>query len=146
MGLQRDYNENGGFSNYLYYQIGETITASNGVEAKIVSKIDGSPYDGLPTFSKTGEMYLRVNSDGKVVQARIYKNRKVVCDFDWNHTHQNKNGQKFENGTVHVQEFRQKADGTWERQSKKARYMTNDEIARYGELIKKIAPYVKLKP
>ncbi len=36
MGLQQDYNESGGFSRYLYYQVGETITTSNGVVAKVV--------------------------------------------------------------------------------------------------------------
>ncbi len=34
MGLQRDYNEAGGFSRYLYYQVGEAITTSNGIVAK----------------------------------------------------------------------------------------------------------------
>lgn len=90
MGLQREYIESGGFSTYLYYQDGETIISSNGVEGKIVAKIEGTAYDGLPIFSNTSEVYLKRNKDGEIVQARIYKDRKPVCDFDWDHHHKTK--------------------------------------------------------
>jgi len=76
MGLQRDYNECGGFSRYLYYQVGRTITTSNGVVAKVVAKVNGTAFDGLPTYSKTGEVYLKTDKCGNIVQARIYKDRK----------------------------------------------------------------------
>lgn len=146
MGLQRDYNESGGFSRYLYFQVGDTITTSNGVVAKVVAKENGTPFDGLPTFSKTGEVYLKADKDGNIIQARIYKDRKPVCDFDWDHTHQNANGDKFEKGVVHVQEFKQNSKGAWERQSKKARYMSNDEIEQYGELLRKLKSDIKFRP
>lgn len=42
MGLQREYIEAGGFSSYLYSQQGETIVSSNGVEGKVVGKIEGT--------------------------------------------------------------------------------------------------------
>ncbi len=146
MGLQRDYNVEGGFLRCLYYQIGDSISTSNGVVAKVVAKVNGTPFDGLPTYSKTSEVYLKVDKNGNVIQARIYNNRKPVCDFDWDHPHQNSNGDKFEKGVVHVQEFKQNSKGFWERQSKKARYMSNDEMKRYGELLKKVNPNVKLRP
>lgn len=147
MGLQREYIEIGGFSTYLYYQDGETIVSSNGVEGKVVVKIDGSSYDGLPIYSNTSEVYFKRNKDGEIIQARIYKDRKPVCDFDWDHSHRNrKNGESFDKGIVHVQEFKQKPDGSWFRDSKRARYMSPDEEKRYGELIKRANPNVKLRP
>lgn len=147
MGLQREYIESGGFSTYLYYQDGETIVTSNGVEGKVVAKIEGTAYDGLPIFSNTSEVYLKRDKNGEIVQARIYKDRKPVCDFDWDHLHKNKKGgESFERGVVHVQEFKQKPDGTWYRDSRHARYMSPDEMKRYGELIKKANPNAKLRP
>lgn len=147
MGNQRNYNASGGFSQYLYAQKGDIITASNGVEGKVVEKINGSSYDGLPTFSNTREVYFKINDKGEIIQARIYKNRKPVCDFDFDHEHTNpKSGEKFKPGTVHVQEWKQKQNGDWHRDSKHARYMSNEEIKRYGELLKKANPNIKLRP
>ncbi len=146
MGQQREYIESGGFSSYLYIQQGDTIVAANGVEGKVVDKIEGSSYDGLPIFSNTSEVYFKRNQKGEIIQARIYKDRKPVCDFDWDHSHTNKNGEKFEAGVVHVQSFKQKSDGSWMRVSNKARYMSNEEMERYGELIKKANPKAKLRP
>ncbi len=111
-----------------------------------MAKENGTPFDGLPTFSKSSEVYLKADKDGNVVQARIYNDRKPVCDFDWDHSHQNANGEKFEKGVVHVQEFRQNSNGAWERLSKEARYMSNDEIERYGELLRKLKPDIKFRP
>ncbi len=62
MGLQREYIESGGFSTYLYTQNGETIVASNGIAGKVVEKIEGNSYDGLPLFSNTGEVYFKRNA------------------------------------------------------------------------------------
>lgn len=147
MGSQRKYNPSGGFSEYLYIQKGDVIRASNGVEGKVVEKIDGSSYDGLPIFSNSREVYFKVNDKGEVVQARIYKDRKPVCDFDFDHEHTNpKSGERFQSGVVHVQEWKQKPNGDWYRDSKHARYMSNVEMLRYGELIKLVNPDVKLRP
>lgn len=141
------YNPEGGFSNYLYIQKGEILKASNGVEGKVVEKIEKTAFDGLPTFSNTQEVYFKVNENGEVTQARIYKDRKPVCDFDFDHEHTNpKSGETFYPGTVHVQEWKQKANGDWYRDSRHARYMSNDEMTRYGELIKLANPNVKLRP
>ena len=147
MGSQRMYNPNGGFSEYLYIQKGDIIKSSNGVEGKVVEKINGTSFDGLPTFSNTREVYLKVNDKGEVVQARVYKDRKPVCDFDFDHEHTNpKSGEKFPPGVVHVQEWKQRSNGGFYRDSKHARYMSNDEISRYGELIKIVNSTVKLRP
>lgn len=147
MGLQREYIEAGGFSSYLYTQKGESIMASNGVEGKVVEKIGGTAFEGLPIYSNTSEVYFRRNTDGEIIQARIYKDRKPVCDFDWGHPHTNKHSKEyFEKGVVHVQEFIQKPDGSWIRYSHRARYMSSDEITRYGELLTKANPKVKLLP
>jgi hypothetical protein len=146
MGNQREYRQSGGFSSYLYYQVGESISSSNGVVAKVVAKVNGSPFEGLPTFSNTGSVYLKVDKDGNVIQARIYKNRNPVCDLDWDHSHKNANGQTFEKGVVHVQEFTQNTKGEWKRQSKKARYLSDEEILRYGELLRKLKSDIKFRP
>lgn len=96
--MQRLYNESGGFSEYLYHQVGETIVASNGVEGKIVEKIDKASYDGLPILSNTSEVYFKTNANGEIIQARIYKDRKPVCDFDWDHNHTNKMAKNLRKG------------------------------------------------
>ena len=146
MGQQRQYLENGGFSSYLYTQRGDTFVASNGVEGKVVEKIDGTAFDGLPLYSNTSEVYLKRDAQGNIIQARIYKDRKPVCDFDWNHEHTNKKtGEVFPQGTVHVQEFKPK-NGTYVRDSKNARYMSDAEISRYGELIQMVCPWARLRP
>lgn len=147
MGLQREYIEAGGFSSYLYSQQGETIVSSNGVEGKVVGKIEGTSFDGLPIYSNTSEVYFKRSPEGDIIQARIYKDRKPVCDFDWGHPHTNKaSKESFEKGVVHVQEFTRNPDGSWRRDSHKARYMSPEEMARYGELLKKVNPNVKLHP
>lgn len=145
MGQQREYLESGGFSAWLYTQKGSEIVASNGVVGKVVEKIDGTSFDGLPIFSNTSEVYFKRNKDGHIVQARIYKDRKPVCDFDWDHPHTNKSGEKFPEGVVHVQEFVKQPDGTWKRLYRNARYMRPEEKERYGELIKLANPNAKLE-
>lgn len=96
MGSQKMYIKDGGFSQYLYRQVGEIIKASNGVEGKVVEKIEGTAYDGLPTFSNTREVYFKTNGKGEIIQARIYKDRMPICDFDFDHEHTNaKSGEKF---------------------------------------------------
>lgn len=146
MGLQRLYLESGGFSSYMYYQHGETLTASNGVQAKVIKKVDGNGINGLPIMSKTGEMYLKANKSGEIIQARIYKNREPHFDLDWGHPHTNLDGEKFPRDVVHVQSFYKGEDGGFVRNSKYARYMTPEEISRYGEILRRINPNIKFRP
>lgn len=146
MGDQRRYIATGGFSAYLYVQGGDTIVASNGVSGKVVAKINGTGYDGLPTLSNTSEVYFKCNAQGEIVQARIYKDRKPIMDLDWDHPHENNNGEKFPEGVVHVQLWKEGANGKLIRDSGHARYMNNDEMSRYGELIHIANSNAKLRP
>jgi len=140
MGGQRQFIKEGGFSSYLYRQVGETITA-NGIEGKIVEKYDGQEYhDGLPRYSNTSKVYLKLGPDTKnVEQARIYEKRRPLIDIDWGHGH---NG--FRKGVAHVHEWEYDSNGNLSRTGRK-RYMNNGEIRKYGALLKKACPDVKFR-
>lgn len=143
MGDLRYYIESGGFTQYLYRQVGTTITASNGVSGKIVTEYsDGDRYhSSLPAYSNTSEVYFKLSDEtSKVEQARVYINRRVAFDFDWNHQHQN-----FQRGVVHVHEWKYDEAGNWTR-SGVVRYMNDAEIKRYGELLLMANPDIKFKP
>lgn len=140
MGGQKAYISSGGFKEYLYHQIGETITA-NGVTGKVISRIDGVPgHDGLPQYSNTSKIYFKMDDKGKIEQARIYDDRRSALDIDWGHTHH-----EFQKGTVHVHEYYQDKDGKWKRDQKHVRFMNNDEIKKYGDLLKKAAQDIKFR-
>lgn len=143
MGNGRLYQESGGFTEYLYRQVGCTITASNGVQGKIVTEYrDNEKYhSSLPQYSNTSEAYFK-NDDitHEVEQARIYKNRRASLDLDWGHQHK-----EFPKGVVHVHEWRQDKKGNWTR-TEKVRYMNNNEISRYGELLRKANENVRFRP
>jgi len=140
MGGQKQYNKTGGFSNYLYRQVGETIS-SNGLVGKVIEKIEGSGYhDGLPLYSNTSDIYFKMNDqEDAIEQARYYKNREASCDFDWDHSHGG-----IPKGTVHVQEWHVDKDGNLKRKSR-ARLMTEAEIDKFGDLLKKANPDIKFK-
>ena len=143
MGDVKSYNSSGGFDQYLYRQVGETITASNGVQGKVItsSADDNMFHDSLPFYSNTSEVYFKVSDETKQIeQARIYKERKVALDFDWDHTHK-----PYEKGVVHVHEWHMNKKGEWKR-SRTPRFMNDEEMKRYGELIKKANPKAKLRP
>lgn len=141
MGGQRQYLSGGGFSDYQYRQVGETIVAGNGVSGKIIARIDETAegHSGLPKYSSTSEVYLKISDEtNKVEQAGIYKNRKLVYQIDWGHPHGG-----IENGIAHVHTF------DWSRKnprSKKVTMMSNELIARYGELLKKADSGIKFRP
>ena len=66
MGGQRSYLPSGGFKEYLYHQVGDTITA-NGISGKIISRIDGTPgHDGLPQYSNTSKIYFKLDENGEI--------------------------------------------------------------------------------
>lgn len=109
MGGQREYLQSGGFSEYLYRQEGETLTA-NGISGKVISK-QGSDnaHDGLPKYSNTSKVYFKLDDVTRVIeQARVYENRKWV-------------------------------------RSNSPRLMNNNEIAKYGDLLKKANPNVRFR-
>lgn len=146
MGNFKHFIATGGFDEYHYYQVGNTITSENGVQGKIIN--DYSDYgvetfhSSLPKYSNTSEVYLKKSDKGThpIEQARVYIGRKVTLDFDWGHKH----GSHAE-GVVHVHVWHQDSQGNWVR-GNSPRYMNNSEIARYGDLIKKANPNAKLRP
>ena len=80
-----------------------------------------------------------------VWQAKVYKDRKTVLDFDWSHTHKNSDGRVFNKGTVHVQVYQVNSDGSLTRLSKEARLMNNQEMKKYGPILKYFSPNVKFR-
>lgn len=146
MGNQREYLPSGGFSEYLYKDESPKVTI-NGVTGKMISKITDptGTHAGLPTYSNTSDVYFKKGQDGSASQAKVYKDRKTVLDFDWSHTHKNSNGRVFNKGTVHVQVYRVNSDGSLTRLSNDARLMNNHEIKKYGPILKYFNPNVKFK-
>jgi len=140
MGGQNSYLPSGGFLEYLYHQVGETITA-NGISGKVIEKINGNPgHDGLPIYSNSSKVYFKVDEKGKIEQARIYDGRKAVLDIDWGHNHHG-----FPKGTAHVHVFVKDNKGNWHRDGKKSRHLNNAEMKKYGPLLKKANPEIKLR-
>lgn len=140
MGGQRSYLPSGGFKEYLYHQVGDTITA-NSISGKIISRIDGTPgHDGLPQYSNTSKIYFKLDENGEIEQARIYDDRRVALDIDWGHNHH-----EFKKGIAHVHEYYKGKDSKWHRDEKGVRLLNNDEMKKFGELLKKANPYVKFR-
>jgi len=116
------------------------------MQGKVVDKYAINPNDkfhsSLPIYSNNSEVYFKKSDKGKhyVEQARVYSNRKAALDFDWGHTHG-----KHQKGVVHVHVWHQDGKGHWVRGAN-PRCMNNDEIARYGNLIKKANPNARLRP
>lgn len=141
MGGHKLYQTGGGFSQYLYHQVGDTISA-NGISAKVVEKIDkDNATQGLPAFSNTSELYFgKGKKSGEIIQLRLYKNRKAYMDFDWGHPHGSTPA-----GKVHVHFYEVNADGKLQKIKGTDRLMNNAEIKKYGELIKKANPNAKFR-
>ncbi|MBO7506808.1 MAG: hypothetical protein J6T67_05440 [Paludibacteraceae bacterium] len=144
MGGPRHYLQEGGFSETKYYAVGDSITA-NGITAKVVTMIDEDVlfHSSLPQYSSTSQMYLKRSEkgDNEIIQARFFQNRKAICDFDWGHFHGD-----LEKGVVHIHLYSYKEDGTIDRNACMTRYLNNEEIKRFGPVLKKANPNVKFRP
>lgn len=144
MGDFSKYVESGGFTEYLYHEVGDIITASNGLQGKVINgpadPKDESFHESLPLYSDTSEVYFKKSDEGDhpIEQARIFKDRHPSIDIDWGHTHG-----KFKEGTIHIHEWKPKQGGGWDR--KPPRAANNAEIERYGELLKKANPSIKFR-
>lgn len=147
MGNQKQYIENGGFTEYLYQDESPKVTI-NGVTGKIISNVADPTgmHDGLPTYSNSSDMYFKKGRDGWASQARIYINRKLCLDLDWSHSHRNPDGTVFPKGVIHVQAYQVDSKGNITRLSHQARLMTDAEIIKYGPIIKHFNPNVKFRP
>ncbi|MBD5303696.1 MAG: hypothetical protein HDS18_02950 [Bacteroides sp.] len=153
MGSPRIMLPEGGFSQYLYCDHDGWATIElGGIKAKVVRNI--SDQDGLhtslPMAAGTSEMYLRLDNFGNPVQARVYINRFSSLDFDWGHPHYNNpkkggDGKVFPKGVVHIQEFTSESDGSGYRMSYNARYASEAEINKYGEILKAFNPKIKFR-
>ncbi len=148
MGTQKEFIATGGFSTHMYRDYpGFNVVEFNDVRAKAIYHIDDSDkkHFGLPMYAETSDMYVRV-INGEARQARLYADRKMVLDFDWDHSHTNgKKGEFFPKGTVHVQEYYVDKNGKTKRHSDKARLMTDAEIKKYGPIIHAFNPKVKFR-
>ena len=136
MGNQKAFLSTGGFSQYLYVQDGETIVA-NGMSAKVVTRFNDSEFhSSLPPYSNTSSLYLKRSDQGShdIEQMRYYIGRKAAIDFDWGHTHGH-----FKEGVVHVHVW---LDGV---RQPPERLMNNQEMKRFGNLIKKANPKAKFR-
>ena len=140
MGGAKAYNPGGGFSSYEFRQDGGTINVG-GVSAKVIVKIDDdSNHSGLPVHSNTpGAIYVKVDgSEKKPIQIRVYEGRTASFDLDWGHTHDASHPK----GVVHVQFF----DKDGKRSTKKVRFMNNEEMKKYGPILRYLNPDVKFRP
>lgn len=146
MGNGRDFfarDEQGRMSEFVAIAPSKTV---NGIKGTLIKKMgDSDTHTSLPSYANTSNIYFRQNKKG-VCQARVYIGQKKYLDFDWSHNHTNKNSNSsFRAGTVHVQTWIEKSDGTFVRQSEDARGMNNAEIKLYGPIIKEFCPHVKLR-
>ncbi len=152
MGGQNQYIETGGFSEYLYEQVGKTVRM-NGLTAKMIKlKTDkNGTHTGLPSFSNTSDVYLRMGQDSLACQAKAYESRTMIIDFDWSHEHINSgDGRMFKKGVVHVQKYEylgkdKNGKVIYRRLSNEARLMNNAEMKKYGPILKKFNPKVKFR-
>lgn len=150
MGNQQEYIESGGFSKYLYetHNDFEPVTI-NGIRGKVLHYVADGDIDhtGLPQYANTSDMYFRVGPDGKVIQGKVYIDRRQCIDFDWGHDHTNYrgNGMHFPKGVVHVQTYGVDENGVRYRLSDDARHMNNDEIKKYGPLIHWFCPEARFR-
>lgn len=141
MGSQRTYSGGGTFIEFLYEPIDGMDYTYNGIRCRVLKlqADETGTHSSIPQFAKTSDVYLVLGADNKPKQMAVYKNHRLLKDFDWTHQHKNaSNGQRFEKGVVHVH-----LDVS---HSTDARYMNNDEIAKYGAIIQHYNPNAKLRP
>jgi hypothetical protein len=113
-----------------------------------------TPHADLPAYNNHSDIYFSPGPENKAAQAKLYnQNHQMIADFDWNHSHKNKDGTFFPQGMVHIQEYRierikDPQTKKWKDKflrSKKAQLMTNEEIGKVPPLCISIgaAPIVK---
>ena len=144
MGNQRQFNAKGGFSEYLYTSVSDSVII-NGVKGRVIALADSfdNRKDNLPTYSNTSDIYFRKNMNDEVVQGKVYLSREMIMDFDWGHSHRNSsNGDFFPAGTIHVQVYKKDRNGHFVRLSSDARRMSDAEKEKYGPIIRHFNPNV----
>ena len=154
MGDQRAYiRGRNDFYAYLYTSLSERVTI-NGVSGKMIEKKTAykDAHQSLPAYAGTSDVYFSKGPDGLASQAKVYDGKKMIMDFDWDHSHKNRDGTEFHIGTVHVQEYavtrvkkNDKYVDHFVRKSNKARLMTQAEIDKYGALLLHFNPNLKFR-
>lgn len=136
MGKFNDYNKAGGFRSYNYVHRERIIVGD--LSGEVLSKYNEKvSHTGLPEYSNTARIYFWRARDGRIIQMRIFVDRKAAFDFDWGHTHG-----KFEKGVVHVHAWKLDAKGQPHRQEPH-RILNIEEIKKYGALLRKADPHIR---
>lgn len=121
-------------------QVGDTIVEGN-LSGKVVEEIeDIKGHKGMPLFSNTSLIYFKLDDKDrtKIEQMRVYKDRIPMLDFDWNHDHGS-----YKKGKVHVHNWIIDKNGVPRRTP--PRIISEEEVNRYGKILKKVFPNIKLK-
>jgi len=128
------------------YESVEPPVTINGVKGHLIRrKGDSETHTNLPFYANSSEVYFRPGPNGPC-QARVYAGQKLYLDFDWSHSHTNKkDGRHFPAGTVHVQIWEEQKDGSFKRLTDEARYMNNQEMKRYGPILRYYYPSIKFR-
>lgn len=161
MGNQRAYVKGkNDFHSYLYTSMSQRVII-NGVTGRMIADKNDpfGDHTHLPAYAGKCDVYFYPDKDEKATQAKLYSGEKMVLDFDWDHTHENKSSgrvtETFHKGVVHVQEYTSvriwspkynKYVEKFKRKSNNARLMTEAEIAKYGPIIHHFNPNVKFRP
>lgn len=125
-------------------QVGDTIVEGN-LSGKVITEInDTLHHKGLPIHSNTSSIYFKLakkenaSDNNFIEQMRVYKDRKAYLDFDWNHDHGS-----YKKGKVHVHDWIIDKNGVPRRTP--PRIISEEEVNRYGKILKKVFPNIKLK-
>lgn len=147
MGGRRDFREIYEKTGVYEYESVEPARVVNGVKGHLIRRRGSTDYHTqLPFFANTSDVYLRANERG-ICQARAYtgSDHHLFVDFDWGHEHRNKGDKRvFPVGVVHVQEWIPEGK-SYRRLSNEARLMTEQEISKYGPLLKDYVPNLKFR-
>ena len=129
-----------------YVSLGRKETVNGKTGHLIKKKGEKDTHTNLPRYANSSDMYFRQNANG-ICQARVYIGKKMFLDFDWSHDHKNKDGsgRVFKEGHVHVQVWKENKDGSFTRISDSARSMSPAEMKKYGPVMKKFCPNIKLR-
>lgn len=121
-------------------------------DVKIIADTLGNP-DNLPTYSNSSNSYFSRDKNGEISQMRIYddtqlrrKDPKMDIDIFQTRGHGNKSdNQYFEKDVAHVHEFVKNSKGKFVRKGD-ARLLTQAEVDKYGQLLRKAFPNVRFRP
>lgn len=145
---KKQFQEEGGFTDALYRTRDEFPSGTiNGVRYKVIYKVDDDTKQkaGLPTYSNTSDLYFRAGDGDEIIQGKLYVNRLMRMDLDWNHPHTNPDCTFFPKGIVHVQEYHNHQKDDFQRKSNEARLLTDAEVEKYGTILLLLNPKIRFR-